>query len=213
MRSGAHDHRGRAPAEPEAARAAARAKYEAARGAAGELLASGSDDFSLFLWSPSTGKKPVARLTGHVQLVNAAAFSPDAQWLASASFDGSVRLWHGRTGKFAATLRGHVGAVYQLAWSADSRLLASGSKDSTVKVRHACASPEPQQSMQARPRWSWTSCGSPASLVWQVWETKSRKLLEELPGHADEVYTVDWSPDGERVASGGKDRNLKIWRS
>ena len=36
--------------------------------------------------------------------------------------------------------------------------------------------------------------------------------LEDLPGHADEVYTVDWSPDGERVASGGKDRNLKMWR-
>ena len=45
-----------------------------------------------------------------------------------------LRLWHGKTGKFVATLRGHVGAVYQLAWSSDSRLLASGSKDSTVKV-------------------------------------------------------------------------------
>jgi ribosome assembly protein 4 len=46
-----------------------------------------------------------------------------------------------------------------------------------------------------------------------VWEIKTKKLLEELPGHADEVYAVDWSPDGERVASGGKDKNLKIWRS
>ena len=53
--------------------------------------------------------------------------------------------------------------------------------------------------------------GSKDSTV-KVWETKSKKLLEDLPGHADEVYTVDWSPDGERVASGGKDRNLKMWR-
>ena len=26
-----------------------------------------------------------------------------------------------------------------------------------------------------------------------------------------QVYTVDWSPDGEKVASGGKDRVLKLW--
>ena len=140
IRAGAHDHRGNAPAEQAKATEAALAKFEKAKGGAvgkeggSELLVSGSDDFSLFLWKPNEGKKPVARLTGHVQLVNAAAFSPDGQWLASASFDGSVRLWGGRTGKFVARLRGHVGAVYQLAWSADSRLLASGSKDSTVKV-------------------------------------------------------------------------------
>ena len=64
-------------------------------------------------------------------------FSPDARLLASASFDKSVRLWDGRTGRFVAVLRGHVQKVYQLAWSADSRLLVSGSSDSTLKVRVA----------------------------------------------------------------------------
>jgi len=33
----------------------------------------------------------------------------------------------------------------------------------------------------------------------------------DLPGHADEVYSVDWSPDGKSVASGSKDRLLKLW--
>jgi len=42
---------------------------------------------------------------------------------------------------------------------------------------------------------------------------KTKKIMEDLPGHADEVYSVDWSPDGTRVASGGKDKVLKIWRS
>ena len=135
LRAGAHDHRGSAPLAPADAAAAAKKRYAEAREAAGgELLASGSDDFTCFLWSPAAGKKPITRMTGHVQLVNNVAFSPDAQWLASASFDGAVRLWAARTGKFVATLRGHVGAVYQLAWSGDSRLLASGSKDSTIKV-------------------------------------------------------------------------------
>jgi len=27
----------------------------------------------------------------------------------------------------------------------------------------------------------------------------------------DKVFAVDWSPDGEKVASGGKDKVLKLW--
>ena len=40
---------------------------------------------------------------------------------------------------------------------------------------------------------------------------KTKKLELDLPGHADEVYTVDWSPDGKRVVSGGKDKVLKMY--
>ena len=47
----------------------------------------------------------------------------------------------------------------------------------------------------------------------KVWDTKTKKMMFDLPGHADEVYTVDWSPDGQRVCSGGKDRMLKIWKN
>lgn len=100
----------------------------------GERLVSGSDDFTLFLWDPTKDKKPMARLTGHQQLVNDVKFSPDGRILASASFDKSIRLWQGRTGKFIATLRGHVQAVYMVAFSADSRLMVSGSADSTLKL-------------------------------------------------------------------------------
>ena len=47
----------------------------------------------------------------------------------------------------------------------------------------------------------------------QVWDLKTKKIKFDLPGHADEVYAVDWSPDGQMVASGSKDRLLKIWKS
>ncbi|KAJ6692060.1 WD40 REPEAT PROTEIN [Salix purpurea] len=79
-------------------------------------------------------KHPKTRMTGHQQLVNHVYFSPDGNWVASASFDKSVKLWNGITGKFVAAFRGHVGPVYQISWSADSRLLLSGSKDSTLKI-------------------------------------------------------------------------------
>lgn len=112
----------------------AQERYDKARKGGEDMLVSGSDDFTMFLWKPESSKTPVARLTGHQQLINDVKFSPDMRYIASASFDKSIRLWNGKDGKFVATLRGHVQRVYQLAWSADSRLLASSSADSTCKV-------------------------------------------------------------------------------
>jgi len=135
LRSGPYNHRGEAPTDAEEIRAVCRAKYEeVTRRAGGELLVSASDDFTLFLWRPLESAKPIARLTGHQQPVNFVSFSPDGLYIASASFDKSVRIWNGLNGKFYAAFRMHVQAVYQCAWSADSRLLVSSSKDSTIKL-------------------------------------------------------------------------------
>jgi len=47
----------------------------------------------------------------------------------------------------------------------------------------------------------------------KVWDVKKKNLMFDLPGHADEIYAVDWSPDGEKVASGSKDKILRIWKN
>ncbi|KAJ8903103.1 hypothetical protein NDN08_006418 [Rhodosorus marinus] len=135
LRCGVFDiQRRTAPSTPAEGKLLAMEMYNTAKRDRPEKLVSGSDDFTLQLWEPATSGKPLSRMTGHQQLVNMVAFSPDQEFIASSSFDKSVRLWHASTGNFITTLRGHVAAVYQIAWSADSRLLLSSSKDSTVKV-------------------------------------------------------------------------------
>lgn len=134
LRTGAFDHTRKQYSSPEEMKEAALERYNKMKGDAPERLVSGSDDFTMFLWEPSKDKRPKTRMTGHQQLVNHVYFSPDGLWIASASFDKSVKLWNGVTGTFVAAFRGHVGPVYQISWSADSRLLLSGSKDSTLKV-------------------------------------------------------------------------------
>jgi len=134
IRSGPYTHEKREFSDIEEMRSAAKAKYaEALTLCGGERLLSGSDDFTLILWRPLVSRAPIARMTGHQKVVNHVAFSPDGRWFASASFDRSIRLWDGRTGRYVHAFRGHVGDVYQIAWSADSRMLISASKDSTVK--------------------------------------------------------------------------------
>lgn len=144
LRTAYHDHTGTIPETTADKTAKAKSRFEdAARieGRITEKLISASDDNTIFLWDPSAMDpnsnvtlKPLARLLGHQKQVNHVSFSPDGLYIASASFDNSVRLWNARDGKFIVTLRGHVGSVYQCCFSADSRLLVSASKDTTIKV-------------------------------------------------------------------------------
>ena len=87
-------------------------RYAKARSPKGEVLVSGSDDNTMIMWHPVSSSKPVQRLSGHQGLIIQCAFSPDGFYFASASFDKSIKLWEGATGRFITTFRCHVASVY-----------------------------------------------------------------------------------------------------
>jgi WD40 repeat protein len=67
--------------------------------------------------------------------VTAVAFSPDGKLLATASDDGTARLWDPGTGQSVGQpLTRHTGAVYSVAFSPEGKLLATGSADNTARL-------------------------------------------------------------------------------
>ena len=45
----------------------------------------------------------------------------------------------------------------------------------------------------------------------KLWNLNKKKLIIDLPGHADEVYACDWAANGQYFVSGSKDRMMRIW--
>lgn len=44
-----------------------------------------------------------------------------------------------------------------------------------------------------------------------VWNMDNHELVARLSGHTDELFAVAWSPDGTRLASGGRDQVIRLW--
>jgi WD40 repeat protein len=81
-----------------------------------------------------------AVLRGHAGAVTAMAITPRGL-LASASMDGTVRLWDLIHFREISTLRGHQKAVRSVAFASDARRLASGASDRTIRLWDVSGTP------------------------------------------------------------------------
>lgn len=88
----------------------------------------GAHHSSVRIWHVETGTE-IYTLNGHTQRINALAYSPDGQYLATGGDDQTVRIWRPNAGEFACLLVGHTAPVTSLSWGPDSTTLVSGGHD------------------------------------------------------------------------------------
>ncbi|HTI70514.1 MAG TPA: TIR domain-containing protein [Candidatus Limnocylindria bacterium] len=71
---------------------------------------------------------------GHRSSVNACAWSPNGQFLLSASSDNSLKIWDASSAQCLHTLQGHSRSVLACAWSLNGQFLLSASLDNSLKI-------------------------------------------------------------------------------
>jgi hypothetical protein len=107
--------------------------YAAAFTPNGELVATGSFDQTLKVWSTATGEE-LKTLSGHTNLVLSLAISPDGTALISGAQDNTIRLWDLPSETPLSNWEGHTEAVGTVAVSPDGTLVVSGGNDKSVRV-------------------------------------------------------------------------------
>jgi WD40 repeat protein/serine/threonine protein kinase len=155
----------------------------------GHLIASAGLD-TVRAWDARTGREvfrlPAAQ--GKIALpYQAVTFSPDGRYLVTGRGDGAVQIWNGETGQEAGTLGTHKQAIRGAVFSRDGEHLASASSDGIVKLWDAKRLDKQQLDGKVEPR---------------IPPIRARVAGPGL--------SVAFSPDGQRLATGGEKNTVKI---
>ena len=90
------------------------------------------EDPTARLWDVASGVIRHQRADAHVDRIRDLAYSPDGRWLASASWDGTTKLWQPDLGEVQRQLSDHTDRVVAVAFRPDSKELATGSRDGST---------------------------------------------------------------------------------
>jgi WD40 repeat protein len=162
----------------------------------------------------------------HSAAVSGLALATSGDWLASASYDGTVRTWDLEKLQSTRTFQAPhdekaslANLLLALAVSPDGQWLAGAVGNKEVRLW--------ERSGRGDPLLLPPTCGKPNSLafspdsrllaigaadrVLRVWNVTSGNEVWKLAGKAEEVRAVAFSPDGKRMASGGKGNFVDLW--
>lgn len=126
----------------------------------------------------------------HADRVNAVAYSPDGRRLASASRDGTAKVWDLGTGRELCTYRGHSDQPNDT--SKDANMLAVGDVAFDPSGKTAA------------------SAGGNQVHLWDPNTGKQLKVLVTLEKADKPVKCLAFSPDGKSLAVGGEDGVVRV---
>ncbi len=200
------------------------------------LVAAGSYDNRIFLWSLETGQL-LRTLRGHAAGVNRVAFRPDGQALASASIDGTVRLWDLRDGSLMRVITGFLQPPFAVRFIDSQHLLVTFESAPSQLVNVETGEMQEQaQKPTVQPlhplvferylagyfhsRWGsaqplFSPDGKTVAMlsdILQLWDWRSRRVTTVIAGGEGEaVAKAAFNPDGSQIAVGFRDGRIGLW--
>lgn len=157
----------------------------------------------------------------HTDNANGIAFSPDERTLATASWDGSVKLWNLEGGTLLWT-GWHSDLTFRLAFAPHGRILASCSGGGIVKLWDVASGTNIQTlSVQGGAVYAvaWSpdnqllagGCSDGSIWLWHFQAMQPATCAGILTGHTHWVHGLAFAPDGRTLVSGSWDGTVKLW--